>query len=87
MNVGEIQQRVLELPEAERHRFAKWFYQNLRRIAPSLADDAGDEELSDALKVELSLRRQEYVEHPERFVRFASEAEMREWFLRRAATS
>jgi len=82
MSLAEIEKQVLELSEEERRQFAAWFYQNEGKILPPPLDDGEGEsgEISEAMKAELLLRKQEYFEHPERFIRFETDEEMRAWF-------
>lgn len=60
MSVEQIEASLLKLPPAERAAFANWFDAHRHEL---VADD-----LSEAQKAELLRRRQEYAEHPERFV-------------------
>lgn len=82
MSVAEIEAKVLALSEEERRQFVSWFYQNEGKILPPPLDDGEGEEgdLTEATKAELLLRKQEYFDHPERFVRFRSRAELHAWF-------
>jgi hypothetical protein len=60
MSLAEIEKQVLALPEEERRQFAAWFYQNEGKILPPPLDDAecgGD--VSEAMKADLLLRKQE----------------------------
>jgi hypothetical protein len=60
MSVEQLEATLLKLPPAERAAFADWFDAHRHEL---VAD-----ELSEAQKAELLRRRQEYDEHPERFV-------------------
>ena len=63
MSAQDVEQMIQSLPEPELRRFAEWW--ELHR--PALLRAAPEVE-SDAVKAELSRRRQEYRDHPERFV-------------------
>jgi hypothetical protein len=82
MSLAEIEKQVLELTEEERRQFAAWFYQNEGKILPPpLDEDEGDGgEISEAMKAELLLRKQEYFDHPERFRRVKNKAELKAYF-------
>ena len=82
MSLAEIESKVLELSEEERRQFADWFFQNQGKILPPPLDDGGDEdgEMSEAIKAELLLRKQEYFDHPERFRRVKTKAELKAYF-------
>ena len=82
MSLAEIESKVLALPQEERRQFATWFYQNEGRILPPPLADDGDEhaEVSAALQAELLLRKQEYFDHPERFRRVQTNAELKAYF-------
>ncbi len=82
MSLAEIETQVLQLSEEERRQFATWFFQNQGKILPPPPDEDGDEkaEVSEAMKAELLLRKQEYFDHPERFIRFNTDEELRAWF-------
>jgi hypothetical protein len=64
MSVEQIEATIESMPASERRKFVRWFDQHRGEL---LAAD--DFELSDAQKKEMLLRRREYDEHPERFVR------------------
>jgi hypothetical protein len=81
MSLAEIEQQVLALSEEERRQFAAWFYQNEGKILPPSLDDGergGD--LSEAMKTELLRRKQEYIDHPERFRRVETRAGLKAYF-------
>ena len=70
---------IRTLPPAELRRFADWWEAHRQSLlAPSEAAMSGDRE-SDAVKAELLRRRQEYDEHPERFLRL-NDAELDQMF-------
>ncbi len=81
MNLAEIEAQVLALSEEERVEFATWFHRNECKILPPPLDDGEDEkgDVSEAMKAELLLRKQEYFDHPERFIRFETDEELRAW--------
>jgi hypothetical protein len=81
MSLVEIEKQVLALPEDERRKFAAWFYQNEGKILPAqLADDESGDQESEAIKTELLLRKQEYLDHPERFRRVETSAGLKAYF-------
>ena len=82
MSLAEVEQQLLQLSEEERHQFAAWFFQNQGKILPPPLDDGGDEEgeVTEAMKAELVLRKQEYFDHPERFRRVTNKAELKAYF-------
>ena len=81
MSLAEIEKQVLALPEEERRQFAEWFYKNESKILPPELDgDEHDGDLSEAMKAELLLRKQEYFDHPERFRRVETEDGLKAYF-------
>jgi putative addiction module component (TIGR02574 family) len=60
MSVEQIEATIRALPPEERAQFVEWFDDHRSEL---VADD-----VSEAQKAELLRRRQEYDEHPERFV-------------------
>jgi putative addiction module component (TIGR02574 family) len=60
MSVEQIEATIRALPPEERAQFVEWFDDHRSEL---VADD-----LSEAQTAELLRRRQEYNEHPERFV-------------------
>ena len=73
MIVEEIEAAILALPPAEKAKIAEWFTIHRQELVSEAAE-------TDAMKAELRRRKQEYLEHPERFVRFETEEEMNAWF-------
>ncbi|NBV22602.1 MAG: hypothetical protein EBS05_11890 [Proteobacteria bacterium] len=69
MSVEQLEQQVLALSPDERLRFAEWFDDHRHEIVP------GDE-TPVAQQEELLRRRQEFLDHPERFERVRIEAEV-----------
>lgn len=82
MSLAEIENKVLALSEDERRQFAAWFYKNEGKILPPPLDDGEDEDgdVTEAMKAELLLRKQEYFDHPERFRRVQTNAELKAYF-------
>ena len=82
MSLAEIENKVLALSEEERRQFANWFYKNEGKILPPPLDEGDGDlgEISEAMKAELLLRKQEYFDHPERFIRFETREAMHAWF-------
>lgn len=79
MSLAEVEQQVLQLTEEERRQFATWFYQNEGIILPPPVDE-GDGGVSEAMTAELLIRKQEYIDHPERFRRVENGAELKAYF-------
>ncbi|HSI10921.1 MAG TPA: hypothetical protein VK961_02700 [Chthoniobacter sp.] len=75
MSLAEIEEQVLALSDEERRQFAAWFLENRERILPP-----GVEETSEEIKTELQRRRQEYIDHPERFRRVETREELTRYF-------
>jgi hypothetical protein len=82
MSLAEVEQQVLQLSEEERRQFAAWFFQNQGKILPPPLDEGREEDgdVTEAMKAELLLRKQEYFDHPERFIRFNTDEELHAWF-------
>jgi hypothetical protein len=83
MSLAEIENQVLSLSEEERREFARWYRQNEGKILPPPLDEGEDEapgEISEAMKSELLSRKQEYFDHPERFTRVNTDAELDAYF-------
>jgi hypothetical protein len=81
MSLAEIEKQVLALSEEERRQFAAWFYQNEGKILPPEMESGGEaSDVSEAVKAELLLRKQEYVDHPERFRRVETKAGLKAYF-------
>jgi len=71
MSASEIKEAIGALSPSEQAELASWLLQK-----PAMA--AASE--SDAITQELERRRQEYLDRPEEFIRFANDAEMNSWF-------
>jgi hypothetical protein len=81
MSLAEIEKQVLALSEEERRQFAAWFYQNEGKILPPQLDDGEcGSDVSEAMKAELLLRKQEHINHPERFRRVETRAGLKVYF-------
>ena len=81
MSLAEIEKQVLALSEEERRQFAAWFHQNEGKILrPEVDEGKRDDDMSEAVKAELLLRKQEYLDHPERFRRVKSEEGLKAYF-------
>jgi hypothetical protein len=67
MSVEQIEATIESMSASERQKFARWFDEHRHE----LIGDSGavTDDLTAAQKTELLRRRQEYDEHPERFVR------------------
>ena len=78
MSLAEIENQVIALPEEERRQFAEWFLQNQGKILPPPLDEGGD--VTRAMQAELLLRKQEYFDHPERFRRVKTSADLKAYF-------
>ena len=75
MSLAEIEEQVLALSAEERRQFAAWFLENRERILPPGSEDASEE-----IKTELRRRKQEYIDHPERFRRVETREELTRYF-------
>ena len=82
MSLAEVEQQLLQLSEEERHQFAAWFFQNQGKILPPPIDDGADKdgEVTETMRTELLLRKQEYFDHPERFRRVTTKGELNAYF-------
>ena len=63
MSVEQLESAIKALPPEDRAQFVEWFDDHRGELVAEVADD-----VSEAQKAELLRRRQEYDEHPERFV-------------------
>jgi hypothetical protein len=79
MSLAEIEKEVLALSEEERWQFVEWFYQNQGSIVPRDID-AAKGSATEAMKAELLQRKQEYLDHPERFRHVKTREELKEYF-------
>ena len=63
MSVEQIEATIEAMPVSERQEFARWFDEHRNKLLTDAPEDFSEEQ-----KTELLRRRQEYDEHPERFV-------------------
>ena len=75
MSVKELEEQVSKLPPEELSEFDVWWESRRREL---LGKDEGETE---AVKSELRSRKQEYLDHPERFVRM-DENDIKQMFAR-----
>jgi hypothetical protein len=61
MSVEQIEKALLQLPRAERRRFADWFYQHENEIL----DPQEDDEIHPEVTAEILRRLEEVTAHPE----------------------
>ena len=68
MSAQEVETMIRSLPPTELRQFAEWWETHRQSLLnpPAATSEAAAE--SDAVKAELLRRRQEYAEHPERFL-------------------
>ncbi len=74
MNIEQVESAIREMPPEERRRLLLW----LDEHRYELFTESG--EIMEAQKDELLRRRQEYFEHPERFIRVTNEEELDHFF-------
>ena len=72
MSVEQLEQQVQALSAAERQRFAEWFDDHRHDLLPP-------DETPAAQREELLRRRQEYFDHPERFEKVGTDADLNEY--------
>jgi hypothetical protein len=80
MSLTEIENQVLALSLDERRQFAAWFFENRAQILPPTSEEQGEGGVSEAIKTELLRRKQEYLDHPERFRRVETREELTQYF-------
>lgn len=74
MSVKQLESAILALPPEQRQEILEWCDAHRRELlAPPAAE-------SEAVKQELLRRRQEYIDHPERFIRFETDEELDRFF-------
>ncbi len=78
MSIEEVESAILEMGPEERHRLLVWFDQHREDL---FGRGAAADDLSAGQKAEMLRRRQEYNEHPERFIR-VNEQSLDEMFAR-----
>ena len=74
MSIEQVESAIRELPAEERRRLLLWLDEHRYELF------AGSDEVTEAQKVELLRRRQEYFDHPERFIRVTNEEELDRFF-------
>lgn len=74
MSIEQVESAIREMPLEERQRLLLWLDEH--RYELFVENDAVAEEQ----KAELLRRRQEYFEHPERFIRVTNEDELDRFF-------
>lgn len=68
MSAQEVEAMIRSLPPAELGRFAKWWEAHRQSLLSPLGPANSPASESEAVKAELHRRRQEYIDHPERFL-------------------
>lgn len=76
MSVEQLENQIQQLAPKDRRRLADWF--DAHRA--ELLGDLPESDLTEVQKTELLRRRQEYIDHPERFTRITSNEELEEYF-------
>jgi len=74
MSIEQVESAIREMPAEERRRLLLWLDENRYELF------AGSDEVTEAQKAELPHRRQEYFDHPERFIRVTNEEELDRFF-------
>jgi hypothetical protein len=74
MSIEQVESAIREMPPEERRRLLLWLDEHRYELF------AGSDEVTQAQKAELLHRRQEYFDHPERFIRVANEEELDRFF-------
>ncbi len=69
MSAQEVETMIRLLPPAELGRFAEWWEAHRQSLLHPPAGTGSPVTETDAVKAELLRRRQEYTDHPERFLR------------------
>ena len=69
MSAQEVEAMIRSLPPAELGRFAEWWEAHHQSLLHPPAGTGTPAVESEAVKAELLRRRQEYTDHPERFLR------------------
>lgn len=64
MNIEQVEDAILALAPEERRQLLEWFDEHRHELFGA----AESTELSEAQKAEVLRRRNDYVEHPERFI-------------------
>jgi hypothetical protein len=74
VSIEQVQSAIREMPAEERRRLLLWLDEHRYELFTQ------SDELTEAQKGELLRRRQEYFEHPERFIRVTNEEELDRFF-------
>ena len=74
MSIEQVETAIRGMPPEERRRLLLWLDEHRYELF------AGADDVTDAQKAELLRRRKEYLEHPERFIRVTTEAELDRFF-------
>jgi Mg-chelatase subunit ChlI len=69
MSVRELQERLQQLPPEQLRQFADWWDSQRDRLLPQASQLAPDSSESATVRTEMLRRKQDYHEHPERFIR------------------
>jgi hypothetical protein len=69
MSVHELQERLRQLPPEQLRQFADWWDSQRSRLLPQAPRPEPDSGESATVRTEILRRKQDYVDHPERFVR------------------
>ena len=74
MSIEQVESAIRELPAEERRRLLLWLDEHRYELFGE------SDEVTEAQKAELLRRRQEYFDHPERFIRVTNEEELDRFF-------
>ena len=74
MSIEQVESAIRGMPPDERRRLLFWLDENRYELF------TGSDEVTEAQKAELLRRRQDYFEHPERFIRVTNEEELDRFF-------
>ena len=81
MSIEQVESAIREMSAEDRRRLLLWLDEHRYELF------AGSDEVTEAQRTELLRRRQEYLDHPERFARVTNEQELDRFFeeIRREA--
>jgi hypothetical protein len=74
MSIDQVESAILELAPGDRRRLLLWLDVHRHELF------CESDEVTEAQKAELLHRRQEYFDHPERFIRVTNEEELDRFF-------
>ncbi len=74
MSIEQVEAAIRQMPPEERRRLLLWLDEHRYELF------ADSDDVTEAQKSELLRRRQKYFEHPERFLRVTTEAELDRFF-------